>query len=58
MYNVDVPKKKLQKNADKNIEDSVRYKAEQVGQLFQIANFCKTLQAETFGEKYSFNVNI
>ena len=27
-YNVNVPKKKSQKNADTNIEDCVRYKAE------------------------------
>ena len=58
MYNADVPKNKSQKNADTNIEDSARYKAEYVGQLFQLANFCKKLQAETVGEKYSFYVNI
>ena len=57
-YNINVPKKKSQKNADTNIEDSVRYKAEQAGQLFQLANFCKKLQAKTVGGKYSFNVNI
>ena len=58
MYNVNVPKNKSQKNADTNIEDSIRYKAEQVGQLFQLANFCKKLQAETVGEIFSLNVNI
>ena len=58
MYNVDGPKNKSQKNADTNIEDSARYKAEYVGQLFQLVNFCKKLQAETVGENYSFNVNI
>ena len=51
-------KKEVVENADKNIEDSVRYKAELVGQLFQLANFCKKLQAKTVGEKYCFNVNI
>ena len=57
-YNVKVPKNKWQKNADTNIEDSVRYKAESVAQLFQLANFCNKLQAEAIREKYSFNVNI
>ena len=52
------PTKMSQKNNDTNIEDSVRYKAEYVGKLFQLANFCKKLQAKTVGEKYSFNVNI
>ena len=46
------------KNADTNIEDSVRYKAEKVGKLFQLANFCKILQAKTVGEKYPLNDNI
>ena len=50
MYNVNVPKKKSQKNADTNIEDSVRYKAESVAQLFKLANFCNKLQAEAVGE--------
>ena len=58
MYNVNVPKNKLQKNADPNIEYSIRYKAESMGQLFQLANFWKHLQAKTVGEKYSFKVNI
>ena len=57
-YNVNVPKKKSQKNADTNIEDSVRYKAESVAQLLKLANFCNKLQAEAVGEKYYFNVNI
>ena len=57
-YNVNVPKKKSQKNADTNIEDSVRYKAEKVVKLFQLADFYKKIQAKTVGGKYSFNVNI
>ena len=51
-------KKKSQKNADTNIEDSVRYKAESVAQLFKLTNFSNKLQAEAVGEKYSFNINI
>ena len=51
-------KKEVAKNADKKIEGSVRYKAEQVGQIFQLANFCYNLQAETIWEKYSLDVNI
>ena len=51
-------KKEIADNADTNIVDSVRYKAEYVRQLFQLANFCKHLQAKTVGEKYSFKVNI
>ena len=58
MYNVNAPKKKSQKNADTNIEDSVRYQTEYVGQLFQLEDFCKKIQAKTVEEKYSFNVNI
>ena len=57
-YNINVPKNKSQKNADTNIEDSVRYKAESVAQLLQLANFYKYLQAKTAGGDYSFNVNI
>ena len=58
MHTVNVPRKKLQKNAGANIEDHVRYKAEQVGKLSQLANFCKKIQAKTVEEKYSFNENI
>ena len=58
MYNVYAPKNKWQKNADINIEDSVPYKAEWMRQLFQLANFCKHLQAKTVGEKNPFNLNI
>ena len=46
MYNVNAHKEKLQKNADANIEDSVRYRAEKMGKLFQLANFWKNLQAK------------
>ena len=42
----------------KKIEDSVRYRKEYVEELFQLANFCKKLQAKTVWEKYSLNVNI
>ena len=41
-----------------NIEDSIRYKAEYVGELFQLANFCKHLQTQTVGGKYSSKVHI
>ena len=58
MYNVHVPRKTSQKNANANIEDSVRYKAEYLEKLFQLANFCKKLQVKTVGGNYSFNVNI
>ena len=57
-YNINLPKKKSQKNPDPNIEDSVRFKAEKVGQLLQLAIFCKYLQAENVGGKYSFKLNI
>ena len=48
-HNVNVPRKMSQKNADINIEDSVRYRAEWVGKLFQLANFCKNVQDKTVG---------
>ena len=50
MYSVNAPRKKLQKHADANIEDSVRYRAEYVGKLIQLADFCKKIQAKTVGE--------
>ena len=56
--NVNIPRKKSQKKADANIEDSVRYKAEKVGKLFPLANICKKLQAKTVGGNYSFNLNM
>ena len=43
-------KKEVTENADANIEDSVRYRAEWVGKLFQLANFCYNLQAKSVGE--------
>ena len=57
-YNVIVPRKNSQKNPDTNIEDPIRYRAEYMGKLFQLANFYKKLRAKTVGENYSFNVNI
>ena len=45
MYNVNVPKRKSQKNAGTNIEYSVRYKAESVAQLIKLESFCNKLQA-------------
>ena len=47
-----------QKNYHTNIEDSDRYRAEQVEKQFQLSNFCYKLQAKAVGEKYSFNENI
>ena len=58
MYNVNVPRKKPQKNADANIKDSVRYRAEKVGKLFKLANFCYNLHTKAVGGKDSFNENI
>ena len=49
MYNVNVPTNTSQKNTDTNIDDSVRYKAEWVGKLSQLANFRKKIQAKTVG---------
>ena len=57
-YNLNIPKKKSQKNDDTNIEYSVRYKEELVGRHFHEVNFCKHSQAETIGEKYSSDENI
>ena len=50
IYSVNAPRKKLQKHADANIEDSVCYRAEYVGKLIQLADFCKKIQAKTVGE--------
>ena len=58
MYNVNVLINKSQKNAGANIEDSIRYRAEYVGKLFKLVNFCYNLQAKAVGEKYTFNENI
>ena len=49
-YNVNVPRKKLQKNFDANIEDSVYHRAEQVEKLFKKTNFCYNLHAKAIGE--------
>ena len=48
----------IAENADHNMEDSVCYQSEAVAQLFQLANFCKHLQAKAVGENYYFKVNI
>ena len=43
MYNVNVARKKSQKSYNTNIEDSFRCRAEYVGKLFQLENFCYNL---------------
>ena len=39
-YNLNILRKKSQKNADANIEYFVRYRAKTLGKLFELENFC------------------
>ena len=50
MYNLNLSIKTSEKNADINFWDYVRYKAEKVGKLFQLVNFCKNIQSKSVVE--------